>query len=161
MRLIDADALDAEMYHKSFEVDDGRNVWNSGLWIRYKIFEEAIRDAPTVDAVPVIRCKECRFYQGKYCTAWGDGTVAVACETDADGYCYLAEKERRMSYFQTMYGSDDLNTQFTDKDAHFGELVLRVIRDIECPMLMTEGEKVAVKKALIKALDEWAERKEE
>ena len=53
MKLIDADALDAEMYHKSFEVDDGRNVWNSGLWIRYKIFEEAIRDAPTIDAVPV------------------------------------------------------------------------------------------------------------
>lgn len=53
MRLIDADALDAEMYHKSFEVDDGRNVWNSGLWIRYKIFEEAIRDAPTIDAVTV------------------------------------------------------------------------------------------------------------
>lgn len=52
MRLIDADALNDEMYHKSFEVDDGRNVWNSGLWIRYKIFEEAIRDAPTVDAVP-------------------------------------------------------------------------------------------------------------
>lgn len=61
-RLIDADALDAEMYHKSFEVDDGRNVWNSGLWIRYKIFEEAIRDAPTVDAVPVIRCKDCKHY---------------------------------------------------------------------------------------------------
>ncbi len=53
MRLIDADALNDEMYHKSFEVDNGRNVWNSGLWIRYKIFEEAIRDAPTVDAVPV------------------------------------------------------------------------------------------------------------
>lgn len=52
-RLIDADALAREMYHKSFEVDDGRNVWNSGLWIRYKIFEEAIRDAPTIDAVPV------------------------------------------------------------------------------------------------------------
>lgn len=53
MRLIDADALDREMYRKSFEVDDGRNVWNSGLWIRYKIYEEAIRDAPTVDAIPV------------------------------------------------------------------------------------------------------------
>ena len=52
-RPIDADALSAEMYHKSFEVDDGRNVWNSGLWIRYKIFEEAIRDAPTLDAIPV------------------------------------------------------------------------------------------------------------
>ena len=53
-RLIDADALNAEMYRKSFEVDDGRNIWNSGLWIRYKIFEEAIRDAPTIDAVPVV-----------------------------------------------------------------------------------------------------------
>jgi len=41
----------------------------------------------------LIRCKECRFYQGKYCTAWDDGTVAVACETDADGYCYLAERK--------------------------------------------------------------------
>ena len=53
-RLIDADALNAEMYRKSFEVDDGRNIWNSGLWIRYKIFEEAIRDAPTIDVVPVV-----------------------------------------------------------------------------------------------------------
>lgn len=63
MRVIDADALDAEMYHKSFEVDDGRNVWNSGLWIRYKIFEEAIRDASTVDAVPVIRCCDCKHFE--------------------------------------------------------------------------------------------------
>lgn len=52
-RLIDVDALDRAMYHKSFEVDDGRNVWNSGLWIRYKIYEEASREAPTVDAIPV------------------------------------------------------------------------------------------------------------
>lgn len=53
MRLIDADALKKEMYRKSFEVDDGRNVWNSGLWIRYKIFEEAIKDAPTIEAIPI------------------------------------------------------------------------------------------------------------
>lgn len=66
-----------------------------------------------------------------------------------------------MSYFKTMYGSDDLNTQFTDKDAHFGELVLRVIRDVDFPTLLTKGEKEAVKKALIKSLDEWAEREEE
>jgi hypothetical protein len=60
-----------------------------------------------------------------------------------------------------MYGTDDLNTQFTDKDAYFGELVLRVIRDVSHPMLITAGERDAVKKALIKALDEWVERKEE
>lgn len=66
-----------------------------------------------------------------------------------------------MSYFQTMYGSDDVNTEFTDKDAHFGEVILRVIRDVEVPMLLYEGEKEAVKKALIMALDDWAERKED
>lgn len=65
-----------------------------------------------------------------------------------------------MSYFKTMYGTDDLNTQFTDKDAHFGEYVLRAIRDVDFPTLITTGEKEAVKKALIKALDEWEERKE-
>lgn len=52
-RLIDADALDEVMYHKSFETDDGRQKWQSGLWIRYKIYEEASGEVPTVDAQPV------------------------------------------------------------------------------------------------------------
>ena len=47
MRLIDADALSDAMYRKSFETDDGRNKWLSGLWIRYKIFEEALAEAQT------------------------------------------------------------------------------------------------------------------
>ena len=51
--MIEARALESEMYRKSFEVDDGRNIWNSGLWIRYKIFEEAIDDAPRIEAVPI------------------------------------------------------------------------------------------------------------
>ena len=66
-----------------------------------------------------------------------------------------------MSYYQKMYGLDDLNTQFTDKDAYFGELVLRTIREVDCPMFITTGERDAVKKALIKALDEWAEDRNE
>lgn len=90
-RLIDADALDAEMYHKSFEVDDGRNVWNSGLWIRYKIFEEAIRDAPTVDAVPVVRCKDCKYYEEQ------DETIGTCLLTESGahikGYCSWAERK--------------------------------------------------------------------
>lgn len=97
MRLIDADALDAEMYHKSFEVDDGRNVWNSGLWIRYKIFEEAIIDTPTVDAVPVIRCKDCKFSMSgidKYNERY------ILCQLHErsygvidDGFCAWAERK--------------------------------------------------------------------
>lgn len=90
MRLIDADALDREMYRKSFEVDDGRNVWNSGLWIRYKIYEEAVRDAPTIDAVPVIRCKDC-----EYMNEFGYCTVIIAFHrlTGKMDFCSLAERK--------------------------------------------------------------------
>ena len=55
MRLIDADVLDDAMYHEAFENDssyDERNPmarWDSGLWIRYKMFENAIADAPTIE----------------------------------------------------------------------------------------------------------------
>ena len=52
MRLIDADALNDAMFRKSFETDDGRQKWDSGLWIRYKVFEEARDETPTIDAVP-------------------------------------------------------------------------------------------------------------
>lgn len=55
MRPIDADALCDAMYHEAFENDDSydeRNPmarWDSGLWIRYKMFENAIDDAPTIE----------------------------------------------------------------------------------------------------------------
>ena len=92
-RLINADALDAEMYHKSFEVDDGRNVWNSGLWIRYKIFEEAIRDAPTIDAMPVMHAqwiiKEDPVFADKYyCSNCGEqANVDLYGEWILSKYC--------------------------------------------------------------------------
>ena len=59
MRLIDADALNDAMYHEAFENDvsyDERNPmarWDSGLWIRYKMFENAIADAPTIETKQV------------------------------------------------------------------------------------------------------------
>lgn len=62
MRLIDADALNDAMFRKSFETDDGRQQWDGGLWIRYKVFEEALDEAPTIDAAPVVLCKDCKFH---------------------------------------------------------------------------------------------------
>lgn len=49
MRLIDADALNERMYHDAFEVDSDMQRWDSGCWIRYKMFENAIDDAPTIE----------------------------------------------------------------------------------------------------------------
>ena len=55
MRLIDADALNDSMYHEAFETDSELQKWDSGCWIRYKMFEKHLDMAPTVDAVPVVR----------------------------------------------------------------------------------------------------------
>lgn len=49
MRLIDADALNERMYHDAFETDSDMQKWDSGCWIRYKLFEQAIEDAPTIE----------------------------------------------------------------------------------------------------------------
>lgn len=52
MRLIDADALRETMYHEAFETDTDMQKWDSGCWIRYKMFEDALKDAPTIEAEP-------------------------------------------------------------------------------------------------------------
>lgn len=49
MRLIDADALENE-----FGISDADII-----------AKEAIRDAPTIDAVPVVRCRECKHHRDK------------------------------------------------------------------------------------------------
>lgn len=60
-------------------------------------FEEAIRDAPTVDAVPVIRCKDCKFSMSgidKYNERY------ILCQLHErsygvidDGFCMWAERK--------------------------------------------------------------------
>lgn len=47
-RLIDADELRARMYHEAFETDTDMQRWESGCWIRYKMFERMEEAAPTV-----------------------------------------------------------------------------------------------------------------
>lgn len=93
MRLIDADALYEMMYRKSFETDDGRQRWDSGLWIRYKVFEEALDEAPTVNVNvgPLVRCRDCIYYE-----PYKDGGSGGICSnTDfwmpEDGYCSDSE----------------------------------------------------------------------
>lgn len=45
-KLIDAYELEREMYRRCIdsdeEIEKGRAKWDSGLWIRYKVFEDAL-----------------------------------------------------------------------------------------------------------------------
>lgn len=52
MRLIDADALEYQMLYKE--------NWLKGTGVEAPaVWKQDIDDAPTIDAVPVVRCKDC------------------------------------------------------------------------------------------------------
>ena len=47
-KMIDGDAFRKKMYHDAFETDSKMQRWDSGCWIRYKMFENNIEDAETL-----------------------------------------------------------------------------------------------------------------
>lgn len=90
--LIDRLALGNRMYHESFEKDSDMQKWDSGCWIRYKLFENVLRDTPSVDTVEVVRCKDCRLSEP------GIGIVEYWCcywdnKTLENGYCSYGERK--------------------------------------------------------------------
>lgn len=74
MRLIDADALKYKqqvMYKK-----DG----SDDVWAEWFTTATEINNAPTIDAEPVVRCKDCKF--------WDE-----CDELDENGYCHHGERK--------------------------------------------------------------------
>ena len=47
--LIDRNELKDRMYHEAFETDTPLQRWDSGCWIRYKMFENILKGIPSVD----------------------------------------------------------------------------------------------------------------
>lgn len=62
-RLIDANAYAAELWklRREYQMLDDTHTADK---IMHGIFraEQALKDAPTIDAVPVVRCRECQWY---------------------------------------------------------------------------------------------------
>lgn len=93
MRPIDAHAFEANM----------QNEWerceiSNGEWIR---FREMINDEPTIDAVEVVRCKDCRWYKKWKTIGRDDGYCGYArmtrdglqyINTNADDFCSYGER---------------------------------------------------------------------
>ena len=72
MRLIDADAIfnDCIFSDMTFERD----------------LKRFIDSFETVDAVPVVRCKDCKYWENEHCLSWEYN------HSDADDYCSLGER---------------------------------------------------------------------
>ena len=93
MRLIDADAI-----LKADENSDKAIVLGSGkaLEIAYALLKKKVADAPTVDAVPVVRCKDCKHYDMGVCLKiYSDGNVHSAAwqSRNPDDYCSYGERK--------------------------------------------------------------------
>ena len=86
---IKVNTLRNEMYHEAFETDTEMQRWDSGCWIRYKLFENILDQLPTADVVEVVRCKECRYWDNRF-------DVMVCNLTDgmkgASDYCSYGER---------------------------------------------------------------------
>lgn len=66
MRLIDADDFGNRMYHEAFEKDSDLQKWDSGCWIRYKLFENVLRGQPTAQPELIAQDAYARgFEQGR------------------------------------------------------------------------------------------------
>lgn len=77
MRLIDADAL-------------REKVRDEGVASVYR----NIQFAPTIDAEPVTRCRDCRHYTGKWCTIYSTKRFDINdIYKDDDDFCSQAERK--------------------------------------------------------------------
>ena len=84
MRLIDADAL-IKSYDLHIVIGAGDNIC---------IDIADIAKAPTVDAVPVVRCKDCKYWVeekelGMFCGCWGG--MLTSCKQD--DFCSYGERK--------------------------------------------------------------------
>lgn len=79
MRLIDADAM----------IPKGTKVTDDVI-----VIHDAITKAPTIDAVPVVRCKDCKYFQDNNSgyphdeCRWGKGETP-----DPDDFCSYGERK--------------------------------------------------------------------
>ena len=83
MRLIDADALAAKIMMDAPDFMDGGSSITKAF-IMAMIRTKSV--TPTIDAVPVVRCKDCKHYKTIHCTCDG------CCISD-DWFC--ADGKRR------------------------------------------------------------------
>lgn len=84
MRLIDADDL-KELMHIACIGQDKEFI---------NIFENVINDCPTIDAVEVVRCKDCKFYETEhYYKGICKNIIGLVYVNDGNNFCSYGERK--------------------------------------------------------------------
>ena len=95
MRLIDADKIDYDKFPLWEYEHDGKKVTSHVL----AAFESTIDNMPTIDAVPVVRCKNCKWYGDNWVSRIGSVCMNSRLKTgygnlwvEDDFYCGYGEE---------------------------------------------------------------------
>jgi hypothetical protein len=86
MRLIDAEELEC-LFNE--QIEQGRTD-------AFDAFDDALQDATTVDAVPVVRCKDCKHYDMGVCLKlYSGGNVHSAAwqKRKPEDFCSYGERK--------------------------------------------------------------------
>ena len=95
-RLIDADELEKDIAELYFGKSEGPTVLNAaGNFIFDAAIDCAIsrvQEASTIDAVPVVRCKDCKYFEfGDYC--YHDGVMEHSHAREND-FCSYGKRRK-------------------------------------------------------------------
>lgn len=89
MRLIDAEELE-RLFNAQIE---------QGATDAFDAFDDALQDALTIDAVTVVRCKECKHYGMGVCLKiYSDGNVHSAAwqQRKPEDFCSYGERKEKL-----------------------------------------------------------------
>lgn len=89
MRLIDAEELEC--------LFNGQIEQGVGVIDAFDAFYDALQDTPTVDAVPVVRCKECKYSckdgNGRSCEGYWYELSEYDVTVKDDDFCSYGERK--------------------------------------------------------------------
>ena len=109
--LIDRNVLKAKMYQEAFESDTDMQRWDSGCWIRYKLFENVVDSMPTVPYGPRwVRCEDEMPKSGTH--------VLVCCEVRGiGGYVghYVCDAFHTDARTIPCQYSDDIDSEYDEE----------------------------------------------
>jgi hypothetical protein len=103
VRLIDANALRKRMfsYYSCVDENSSKEYYKGETLMSYEVadmIEDCIDNAPTVDAVEVVRCKDCTYcdkaFDDYWCNYhWNYVPPIKPKQTREDGFCHNGEKK--------------------------------------------------------------------
>ena len=95
MRPIDADVLEKKI--RKMAGQPGYGGYYVGFDNVFSVVQNLIADMPTISAVPVVRCRECVYYQKGSCNLHSvcpdEYSTGYDCRPDDDDFCSYGQRK--------------------------------------------------------------------